>query len=129
MAGRLDMEFSTIPPTLPLIRNGQLKALATTGAKRTAALRDLPTVAEAGVKGFEADLWIAMVMPAAVPQPIVARLNRALNEVLAESDAQAALAAQGLDTEPGTPEALRARIAGDIERWRTIVAAAGIQPE
>jgi tripartite-type tricarboxylate transporter receptor subunit TctC len=129
MAGRLDMEFSTIPPTLPLIRNGQLKALATTGAKRTAALPELPTVAEAGVKGFEADLWIAMVMPAATPQPIVARLNRALNEVLGESEAQAALSAQGLDTEPGTPDALRSRIAGDIERWRAIVVAAGIQPE
>jgi tripartite-type tricarboxylate transporter receptor subunit TctC len=129
MAGRLDMEFSTIPPTLPFIRNGQLRALATTGAKRTGALPELPTVAEAGVKGFEADLWIAMVMPAGVPQSIVARLNRALNEVLGESEARAALSAQGLDTEPGTPDALRSRIAGDIERWRTVVAASGIQPE
>jgi tripartite-type tricarboxylate transporter receptor subunit TctC len=129
MAGRLDMEFSTIPPTLPLIRNGQLRALATTGAKRTAALPELPTIAEAGVPGFEAVLWIAMVMPASVPQPIVARLNRALNEVLDQPEARAALIAQGMDTEPGTPDALRARIAGDIERWRSVVDAAGIQPE
>jgi tripartite-type tricarboxylate transporter receptor subunit TctC len=129
IAGRLDMEFSTIPPTLPLIRNSQLRALATTGAKRTAALPDLPTVAEAGVGGFEAVLWVAMVAPAGVPQSIVARLNRALNEVLAEPQAQAVLTAQGMDTEPGTPGALRSRIAADIARWRTIVAAAGIQPE
>jgi tripartite-type tricarboxylate transporter receptor subunit TctC len=129
MAGRLDMEFSTIPPTLPLIRNGQLRAPATTGAKRTAALPELPTIAEAGVPGFEAVLWIAMVMPASVPQPIVARLNRAVNEVLDQPEARAALIAQGMDTEPGTPDALRARIAGDIERWRSVVDAAGIQPE
>jgi tripartite-type tricarboxylate transporter receptor subunit TctC len=129
MAGRLDMEFSTIPPTLPLIRNRQIRALATTGGKRTAALPELPTVAEAGVGGFEAVLWVAMVAPASVPQPIVARLNRALNEVLAQPEAQAALAAQGMDAEAGAPDALRARIAGDIERWRSIVAAAGIQPE
>jgi tripartite-type tricarboxylate transporter receptor subunit TctC len=129
MAGRLDMQFSTIPPTLPLIRNGQMQALATTGAKRTAALPDLPTVAEAGVAGFEAVLWLAMVAPPGVPQPIVARLNRALNEVLDQDEAKAALTAQGMDPEPDTPDALRARIASDIERWRSIVLAAGIQPE
>jgi tripartite-type tricarboxylate transporter receptor subunit TctC len=129
MSGRLDMEFSTIPPTLPLIRSGQMRALATTGAKRTAALPDLPTVAEAGVAGFEAVLWLAMVAPAGVPQPIVARLNRALNEVLDQDQAKAALMAQGMDPEPDTPDALRARIASDIERWRSIVLAAGIQPE
>jgi tripartite-type tricarboxylate transporter receptor subunit TctC len=129
MSGRLDMEFSTIPPTLPLIRNGQLRALATTGAKRTAALPELPTVAEAGVPGFEAVLWVAMVAPAATAQPIVARLNRALNAVLDQDEAKAALTAQGMDTEVGTPDALRERIAGDIARWRSIVAAAGLRPE
>jgi tripartite-type tricarboxylate transporter receptor subunit TctC len=129
MSGRLDMEFSTIPPTLPLIRSGQMRALATTGAKRTAALPDLPTVAEAGLPGFEAVLWLAMVAPAGVPQPIVARLNRALNEVLDQREAKTALTAQGMDPEPDTADALRARIASDIERWRSIVIAAGIQPE
>ena len=60
MAGRVDMQFATIPPTLPLIRSGQMQALATTGAKRNAALPDLPTVAETGLPGYEAVLWMAM---------------------------------------------------------------------
>jgi tripartite-type tricarboxylate transporter receptor subunit TctC len=129
MAGRLDMQFSTIPPTLPLIRSGQMRALATTGGKRSAVLPDLPTVAETGLPGYEAVLWIAMVMPAAVPQPIIARLNRALVEVLNQPEANAALTAQGVDPEPGTPDALRTRIASDIEKWRSVVAKAGIEAE
>jgi tripartite-type tricarboxylate transporter receptor subunit TctC len=129
IAGRLDMEFSTIPPTLPLIRSGQMRAIATTGVKRTGALPELPTVAETGLPGFEASLWIAMVAPAGMPQPIIARLNRAMNEALDQPEAKAALLAQGMETEPDAPDALRARIASDIERWRAVVAKAGIQPE
>jgi tripartite-type tricarboxylate transporter receptor subunit TctC len=129
MAGRLDMQFSTIPPTLPLIRSGQMRALATTGAKRTAVLPELPTVAETGLPGYEAVLWIAMVAPAAVPQAVIARLNRELVEVLNQPETKAVLTAQGMDTEPGTPDALRARIASDIEKWRLVVAKAGIQAE
>ena len=60
MAGRVDMQFATIPPTLPLIRSGQMQALVTTGAKRNAALPDLPTVAETGLPGYEAVLWMAI---------------------------------------------------------------------
>jgi tripartite-type tricarboxylate transporter receptor subunit TctC len=129
MAGRLDMQFSTIPPTLPLVRGGQMRALATTGAKRTAVLPDLPTVAETGLPGYEAVLWIAVVAPAGVPPAVIARLNRELVAVLDQPEAKAALTAQGMDTEPGTPDALRARIAGDIEKWRSVVAKAGIQAE
>ncbi len=129
IAGRLDMQFATIPPTLPLIRSHQMQALATTGLKRNAALPDLPTVAEAGLPGYEAVLWMAMEAPAAVPPPVVAQLNRALAAVLAEPKVKAALLAQGFDTEPGTPDALRARIAADIARWRAVIAKAGLKPE
>jgi tripartite-type tricarboxylate transporter receptor subunit TctC len=129
IAGRLDMQFSTIPPTLPFIRNGQMRALATTGAKRTAVLPELPTVAETGLAGYEAALWTAVVMPPAAAPGIIARLNRELVELLNQPEAKAALTAQGVDPEPGTPEALRARIASDIERWRSVIAKAGIQAE
>jgi tripartite-type tricarboxylate transporter receptor subunit TctC len=129
MAGRLDMQFSTIPPTLPLVRSGQMRALATTGEKRSAVLPDLPTVAETGLPGYEAVLWMAMVMPGAVPRPIIARLNRELVEMLNQPEAKAALTAQGIDPEPGTPDALHARIASDIEKWRSVVSKAGIQAE
>lgn len=129
IAGRLDMQFSTIPPTLPFIRNGQMRALATSGAQRTAVLPELPTVAESGLPGYEAALWTAVVMPAAAPQRIVARLNRELVKLLGEPEAKAALTAQGVDTETGTPDALRERIASDIERWHAVIVKAGIQAE
>jgi tripartite-type tricarboxylate transporter receptor subunit TctC len=129
MSGRLDMQFSTIPPTLPLIRNGGMRALATTGARRTAVLPDLPTLTETGLAGYEAVLWIALVTPPAVPQPIVARLNRELVAVLDQPEAKAALLAQGMDADPGTPEALHSRIASDIDKWRSVVAKAGVVAE
>lgn len=129
MAGRVDMQFATIPPMLPLIRSGQMQALATTGAKRNVALPDLPTVAETGLPGYEAVLWMAIETPATVPQPIVTALNRALTEVLAQPEVKTALQGQGSDTEPSTPDALRARIASDIERWRSVIAKAGLKPE
>src|SRR3954452_3793679 len=129
ITGRLDMQFATIAPTLPLIRSGQLRALAVTGEKRSGTMSELPTVAELGFPGYEASLWMGIVMPPATPANIVARLNRILIEVLDTKDAKDALVAQGFDVETGTPEALRARIAGDIQRWRSVIAAAGIQPE
>jgi tripartite-type tricarboxylate transporter receptor subunit TctC len=129
MTGRLDMQFATVPPTLPLIRSGQMQALATTGGKRSAVLPELPTIAEAGLPGYEAVLWMAIVMPAAVPQPIIARLNREVVKVLGNPEVEAALRAQGMDMETSTPDALRERIANDIEKWRLIVAQAGIEPE
>src|SRR5215472_11565891 len=129
MSGRLDMQFATIPPTLPLIQNKQLRALATTGPKRTSALPDLPTVAESGYSGYEAVLWMALVAPASVPQPIVAKLNDAIRKSLEDADVKRSLTIQGFEAEPDTPEALRDRIAADIGKWRTVVAKAGIQPE
>jgi len=129
MTGRLDMQFATIPPTLPLIRSGQMQALATTGEKRSVVLPELPTIAETGLSGYEAVLWMAIVVPAAVPQPIVARLNQELAKVLQNPEAGAALKAQGMDIESSTPDALRGRITNDLEKWRSIVAQAGIAPE
>ena len=129
MAGRVDMQFATIPPTLPLIRSHQMQAVATTGTKRNAALPDLPTMAETGLAGYEAVLWMAIEAPGAVPSPIVAALNRALTKVLAEPKVQSALLAQGVTAEPDKPDALRARVAGDIKRWRAVIAKAALKPE
>jgi tripartite-type tricarboxylate transporter receptor subunit TctC len=129
ITGRLDMQFATIAPTLPLIRTGQLRALAVTGERRSGTMNDIPTLAESGLPGYEATLWMGIVMPSATPPGIIARLNRALTEVLSASVAKDALLAQGVDTQTSTPEALRARIGSDIEKWRTVIAGAGIQVE
>jgi len=128
ITGRLDMQFATIAPSLPNIRAGQLRALATSGKTRVAALLELPTVAEAGLAGYEAALWVSFVMPSASSPTIIARLNRELNEILKSTDGTEALVAQGMGPEPGPPEALTERIRGDIrevaERRRSRLASA-----
>jgi len=129
ITGRLDMQFATIAPSLPNIRAGQLRALVTSGKTRVAALPELPTVAEAGIAGYEAALWVSFVVPSDTPPKIIGRLNREVNDVLESSDGTEALVAQGMAPEPGPPEALTERIRGDIEKWRGVAARAGIRPQ
>ena len=129
ITGRLDMQFATIAPTLPNIRAGQLRALVSSGRTRAAVLPEVPTVAESGLAGYEASLWVALMMPAATSPAIVARLNREVNEILASAEGRDALVAQGVDAEIGTPQAVTERIRTDIEKWRGVVAKAGIKAE
>jgi tripartite-type tricarboxylate transporter receptor subunit TctC len=123
VAGRVDIQFSTLPPAVPLIRTGKLRAVATTGAQRFATLADVPTLAEAGFPRFDVALWLAMVAPAGTPSAIVAKLNSALVAILATADMQAAMLRQSFVAESSSPEALARRIGADIEKWRAIVAA------
>jgi tripartite-type tricarboxylate transporter receptor subunit TctC len=129
ITGRLDMQFATIAPSLPNIRAGQLRALVTSGRTRATVLPEVPTVAESGIAGYEAALWISFVAPPATPPAIIARLNREVNEILSSAEGKDALVAQGMEPEPGPPAALTERIRGDIEKWRGVVAKAGIRPE
>jgi tripartite-type tricarboxylate transporter receptor subunit TctC len=129
ITGRLDMQLATIAPSLPSIRAGQLRALVTSGKTRAAVLPEVPTVAEAGIAGYEAALWISFVAPPATPAAIRARLNREVNAFLNSAEGKEALLAQGMDAEPGPPEALTDRIRTDIEKWRGVVAKAGIRAE
>jgi tripartite-type tricarboxylate transporter receptor subunit TctC len=129
ITGRLDMQFATIAPSLPSIRAGQLRALVTSGSKRATVLADVPTVAESGIAGYEAALWISFVAPSATPPAIIARLNREVNDILASPEGREAIVAQGMEPDPGPPEALAQRIRTDIEKWRGVVAKAGIRPE
>ncbi|MEA2982431.1 MAG: hypothetical protein QOF09_4254 [Alphaproteobacteria bacterium] len=126
MQGRIDLSVSTIPPTLQHIREGKLRALATMSEKRNVSLPDTPTVAEAGVPGFEAALWTAIVVPAGVPADIIKRLNAAVLAAVAAPDIQQALTIQGVDPEPGPPQAVSERIKADIVKWKDVVAAAKI---
>jgi tripartite-type tricarboxylate transporter receptor subunit TctC len=127
LEGRVDMQFGTIPPTLAHVRSGKLRALAVTGAKRNAALPEVPTIAEAGLPAYESSLWQAIVAPAATPPAIVARLNREVVAVLNDAEVREALAKQGVEPEPGSPEALSARIRADVAKWREVMTRAGIQ--
>ena len=121
MEGRVEMQFGTIPPTLVHVRAGKLRALAVTGAERNPTLPDVPTIAESGLPGYESSLWQAIVAPAATPPAIVARLNRETVAVLNDPDVRAAFAKQGVEAEPGSPEALGARIRDDVKKWRDVV--------
>ena len=129
MGGRLDMQFATIPPSIQTIRAGQLRALAVTGRSRVDALPDTPTMAEAGVPGYDATLWFALVAPAKFPASLAGRLNREIADVLGAADVKELLAQQGLVAEAGPPEALTAQVRGDIAKWREVIARAGITAE
>ena len=129
MMGRIQMQFATIAPTLPMIQTGQLRALAISSAMRSITLPDLPTVAEAGLPGFDAALWFALAMPAGTPSEIVGRLNRELRDVLAMPDVTQALLQQGVETDAGTPGQLAARIARDLTTWKDLIDKAKIRAE
>jgi tripartite-type tricarboxylate transporter receptor subunit TctC len=116
--GRIELQFATLGPALPYIRAGKVKVLAVTSLRRIDILPDVPTLDEAGLGGFEAVLWLAVVAPSATPRDVVGRLNRELVAVLAMPDVIAALKAQGLDAASSSPDALRALITHDIDKWR-----------
>ena len=129
ISGRLEMQFATIAPTLANIRANQLRALAVTGRKRSDALPDLPTMDEAGVKGYEATLWFALVAPAGLPPAIAAKLNRETLDILNSPEMKEALSQQGLVPDASPPDALATQIRGDVVKWRDVIAKASIKPE
>ncbi len=126
VAGRVEIQFSTLAPAIPLIREGKLRALATTGAKRVASLPDVPTLAEAGFSGYDVALWMGLTAPAGTPPAIIDRLNRELSEILALPDVQDKLLQVGMVAEPSAPGAATARIQADIKKWRAVVDKAGV---
>jgi tripartite-type tricarboxylate transporter receptor subunit TctC len=126
MQGRIELSVSTIPPTLQQIHEGKLRALAVMGEHRNGMLPEIPTVAEAGVPGCEAGLWTAIMVPAGTPAAIVKRLNETMATVAAASDVQQAMKIQGVDPEPGSPEAVAERIKADVVKWKDVVKTAKI---
>jgi len=127
--GRIDITFGVLGTSLPLIREGKIRALAVAIDKRAEELPDVPTMAEAGLPGFEASLWFAVVAPAAMPPALVERLNREINAIVSEPEIRKSLAAQAIEVRPSPPEKLRELIRTDIVKWREIAARAGVKPE
>jgi tripartite-type tricarboxylate transporter receptor subunit TctC len=129
IAGRVDMAFVTIPPTLPLIQQGRVRAIAVTGAQRSPALPAVPTIAESGLAGYEAVLWQAINAPTATPAPILARLNGETNALLRQQATASALAKVGVEAQSSTPAQLADRIAADISKWHELIVSAGIKAQ
>jgi tripartite-type tricarboxylate transporter receptor subunit TctC len=129
IAGNTQVIFGSVATSVQFIKSGRLRGLAVTTAQRNPALPDLPTVAEAGVPGYEVVLWHGLVAPKGVPRPIIGRINREANEALKSKDVADLLATDGVAPAGGTPEQFQAVIQRDIERWRGIVKQAGIKVE
>jgi tripartite-type tricarboxylate transporter receptor subunit TctC len=129
IAGRVDMAFLTIPPSLSLIQQGTMRAIAVTSSQRSPSLPDVPTIAESGLPGYESVLWQAIYAPAGTPAAIVTRLNTEMNAILHDREAVDALAKIGVEAMPSTPQQLADRIATDLKKWREVIVSAGIKPE
>ncbi len=123
IAGQIDASFTGAPTVLPHIKSGRLRALAVSSTQRLAALPDVPTVAESGFPGFEADQWYGVVSPAGTPAALVARLNAEINKALALPDVAQQLATEGALPMPSTPKAFTELITREIPRWAEVVRA------
>ena len=129
LAGHVPMMFDAITVMAPNVQAGKLKALATTGVKRSAVLPDVPTVAEAGVPGYEATIWLGLMAPSGTPKPIVDKLNAEVNKVLGRADLQQAWARQGATPLIMNPAEFDAYLRRDIAKWAEVVRVSGAKAQ
>jgi tripartite-type tricarboxylate transporter receptor subunit TctC len=119
-SGQLDVLFDSLPTGLPHVRDGRLRALGVTSLKRTPLAPELPAIAET-LPGFESNTWFGLYGPKSLPPELVARLNDAANQALADADARERLARLGIEPVGGTPEQFARMVAADLTKWKTIV--------
>lgn len=129
LAGNVSMLFDSVTSSLPMVRKGQLKALGVVSPKRLTFAPDIPTITEAGVPGFDAANWFALLAPAGTPKEIVQVLNTHVARALESAELRQRLAAQGAVLESSTPVALAVLIRDDLDRWAKVVKQAGIKLE
>ena len=127
LGGQIPSLFASAPSAVPHIKSGKIRALATTGAKRSALLPDVPTVAESGYPGYEATNWYAYVAPAKTPKDIIDRLNQEIVRTLKTPETRDQLLSHGEEPSPSTPEELAKYIERETEVWGRVVREAGIQ--
>jgi len=125
LTGQVSMMFANSLSVLPHVKSGRLRAIAVTSAKRSAAMPQLPTVAEQGLPGFESGTWFALLAPAGTPGEIVARLNAEVSRVTASAEVRSRLAAQGAEPQSGTPDQVAAHIRKEIDKWAKAIKASG----
>jgi len=129
MSGEVAMVFDPVLLTVPLARAGRVRVLAVSTARRSALLPEVPTIAEAGVAGFEAGNWFGVFAPAGTPRAIVERLNGAINSAMRRPEMKERFASQGADTLSGTPEDLASLVARELAKFARIIKQAGIRVE
>jgi tripartite-type tricarboxylate transporter receptor subunit TctC len=129
LAGQVKVMTPNVLTALPHIKSGRLRALAVTSGKRTDALPGVPTIAEAGVPGYESVQWYGVLAPAGTPRDVVQRLYTEIAKALRSGDVRERLAADGAEPVGNTPEEFAAFIRAEIDKWAKVARAAGIQPE
>ena len=129
VGGQVDLVFATTASAGPQMKGGRIKGIAVTTARRSALMPELPTVAEAGVPGFEVNNWYGLVAPAKTPRAIIDRLNAATTKVLNSPEVKATLYGQGLDPAPGTPEQFGAYIRSERIKWAKVIRDSGAKAE
>ncbi len=129
MGGQVDATFTGAPVVLPHVRSGRLRALAVSSSQRLAALPEVPTVAESGFPGFDADQWYGFVAPAGTPAAVVTRLNAEINKILLLPDVAKQLATEGAIPTPTPPKAYAELIAREIPRWAEVVKAGQVKTD
>jgi tripartite-type tricarboxylate transporter receptor subunit TctC len=125
LAGQVNMMFDNIPSSLPHIKAGKLRALATTGAKRDPALPDLPTIAEAGVPGYESGVWFGIAAPAGTPKEIISKLNAAAVQGARSPEFGKRMKDLGYNLIPGSAEEMAGMLKAELARWAPIVKSTG----
>ena len=125
VGGQVQVMFDNIPISLQQVRAGKLRALAVTGPRRSPALPDIPTIAEAALPGYAVTSWFALFAPAGTPQEIIALLNRETNKALADPALHRQLTDQGIEPGSGTPAQLATHLHAELQRWKKIVAESG----
>jgi tripartite-type tricarboxylate transporter receptor subunit TctC len=128
LGGEAQLFFAGMPPALPHVKSGRLRALAVTTPKRSPAAPDVPTMAEAGLPGFDVDQWHAIIAPAGVSSWSVEKLNAHVIRTLASQEVKQALLASGAEANPSTPEELRALLRTEVAKWTEAARAAGLRP-
>jgi tripartite-type tricarboxylate transporter receptor subunit TctC len=125
LGGRITMIFDNMPSALPLVKSGDVRAIAVTSAARSPAAPNIPTLAESGLPGFEATSWFALMAPAGLPKDVLAKINAETARVMNLPDVREKLTALGLDVAPGSPEALAQHIQTETAKWAKVVKESG----
>ena len=129
VGGQVPLLWVSIPAAAQFVKTGRLKALAVSTTRRSAAFPDVPTVQEAGVPDFEVDSWYAMFVPGKTPKPVIDKLNKALNQVVADPEIRDKLLAQGSEGVGGSPETLGKVVAAELPKWAKLVKQANIKAD
>jgi len=129
VSGEVQLTFSDVVPAIPLVRDGRLKAVASTGTRRAGIAPNIPTMAESGLPGFNIVAWVPLMAPKGTPPDIIAKLNKETNRILSDAAFRKEVMALGIDLLGGTPQELATFLASELPRWKQIVIDANVKIE